>query len=88
MRLLQAASNTTTTTNTTAPVATGTGDFEGWSAGFLFASKGFNATVSTGQVNITNNYNSWGRNSGANSRVHYSTFLGADKTVTVNSNAW
>ena len=89
MRLLQAASNTTTATNTTvAPVATGTGDFEGWSAGFLTASRGFNSTFTTGPVAITNEYNSWGRVSGVGSRVHYSTFLGADKTATVNSQPW
>lgn len=81
MRLLQAATNTTATasntttssnstataTNTTvAAAATGTGDYEGWSAGFLTASKGFNATYPSGPVPITNQYNSWGRVSGAN----------------------
>jgi hypothetical protein len=88
-RLLQAATNTTkpaNSTNTTAPMVTGTGDYEGQALVFTGPDKTWNTTN-----NVTApafDYNFVGKTSCVGDKSFYTAFCGKTATATVAASYW
>lgn len=75
-RLLQASNSTSNTT-----VATGTGNYEGWSGSAMFP-------LTNNTVVLKTNKNSWGKKLFKGDNQVYTSFGGADAVNTNSSSAW